>query len=391
VVRPVRFRFDDFVLAPRQRVLLRGGTPVPLIPKYFDLLVVLVERRHDAVSKDAIFSAVWRDVVVSDGALAQAVRTLRRTLGDNSREPKFIRTVSRHGYQFVYGGVIEEPDDEPGAGGRRRIRACRERSRRSCRSSPPDRRRARRRGRSARPRGTPARARHRQMRWPRWPGGPATRRRWRSCGTRAGTSRAPAAYRSIPPPRSPWSACVCGMRAASWPGAGPGPRWPAPRPVHSLARSAVGAGFLSPGSSASLRASLALAALGALCRRPGRCRYRRRAGSSRGTRTIAPAWGLVVSGATAGLLVAAAADLLLRALVDGLVGHVALTGNSLVGRPGDRRDGRTGLCAGDPPAPGRRTRAPKGRRRVAAAGIVAAVVAAGAAGLASRAVRWSEA
>jgi len=47
------------------------------------------------------------------GALAQAVRTLRRTLGDNSRESKFIRTVSRHGYQFVYAGVVEEPDNEP--------------------------------------------------------------------------------------------------------------------------------------------------------------------------------------------------------------------------------------------------------------------------------------
>ena len=111
MVRPVRFRFDDFVLAPRQRVLLRNGTPVPLIPKYFDLLVLLVERRHDAVPKEAMFSTVWSDVIVSDGALAQAVRTLRRTLGDNSREPKFIRTVSRHGYQFVYAGVVEEADD----------------------------------------------------------------------------------------------------------------------------------------------------------------------------------------------------------------------------------------------------------------------------------------
>lgn len=84
---------------------------VPLIAKYFDLLVLLVERRHDAVPKEAMFSTVWSDVIVSDGALAQAVRTLRRTLGDNSREPKFIRTVSRHGYQFVYAGVVEEADD----------------------------------------------------------------------------------------------------------------------------------------------------------------------------------------------------------------------------------------------------------------------------------------
>jgi DNA-binding winged helix-turn-helix (wHTH) protein len=108
---PSRFKFDQFVLSPRQRLLLRDGTPVPLIPKYFDLLVLLVDRRQEAVSKQTIFADVWSDVVVSDGALSQAVRTLRRTLGDNPREPRFIRTVSRHGYQFVCVDVREEPDD----------------------------------------------------------------------------------------------------------------------------------------------------------------------------------------------------------------------------------------------------------------------------------------
>jgi len=94
-------------------LLLRDGRPVALIPKYFDLLVLLILRRHDAVSKNAIFAEVWSDVVVSDGALAQAVRTLRRTLGDDVREPRFIRTVSRHGYQFVWPNVTEEADDDP--------------------------------------------------------------------------------------------------------------------------------------------------------------------------------------------------------------------------------------------------------------------------------------
>jgi DNA-binding winged helix-turn-helix (wHTH) protein len=112
VTPPVRYRFDAFALSPRQRLLLRDGCPVPLIPKYFDLLVLLVRHRHEAVSKQQIFGEIWSDVVVSDGALSQAVRTLRRTLNDNSREPRFIRTVSRHGYQFVWSEVVEEPDDD---------------------------------------------------------------------------------------------------------------------------------------------------------------------------------------------------------------------------------------------------------------------------------------
>jgi DNA-binding winged helix-turn-helix (wHTH) protein len=112
-----RYRFSDFVVSPRRRTLVRSGRELPLIPRYFDLLVFLVEHRHEAVHRRDIFDRVWSDVVVSDSALSQAVRTLRRTLGDDSREPRFIRTVSRHGYRFVFGDVIEEEDDDawPGA------------------------------------------------------------------------------------------------------------------------------------------------------------------------------------------------------------------------------------------------------------------------------------
>jgi DNA-binding winged helix-turn-helix (wHTH) protein len=108
-----RYRFSEFVLSPRRRVLTREGLEQPLIPRYFDLLVFLVEHRHEAVHRRDIFDRVWSDVVVSDSALSQAIRTIRRTLGDDSREPRFIRTVSRHGYRFVYEGVLEEVDDPP--------------------------------------------------------------------------------------------------------------------------------------------------------------------------------------------------------------------------------------------------------------------------------------
>ncbi|MFN8062402.1 MAG: winged helix-turn-helix domain-containing protein [Vicinamibacterales bacterium] len=110
-----RYRFRDFVVSPRQRQLQRGGEAIPLIPRYFDLLVLLLELRDTAVTRQVIFDRVWTDVIVSDGALSQAIRTLRRTLGDDSREPVFIRTVSRHGYRFVCTDVVEEPDEGPAA------------------------------------------------------------------------------------------------------------------------------------------------------------------------------------------------------------------------------------------------------------------------------------
>ncbi len=107
----IRYRFSEFVLSPRRRLLLRRGREQPLIPRYFDLLVFLVERRHEAVHRRDIFDRVWSDVIVSDSALSQAIRTIRRTLGDDSREPRFVRTVSRHGYRFVFTDVAEEADD----------------------------------------------------------------------------------------------------------------------------------------------------------------------------------------------------------------------------------------------------------------------------------------
>ena len=106
---PPRYRFAEFALSPARRSLVRSGREVPLIPRYLDLLLLLVEKRSVALHRQEIFDRVWADVVVSDGALSQAVRTLRRTLGEGG-ERVFIRTVSRHGYQFVC-PVAEEADE----------------------------------------------------------------------------------------------------------------------------------------------------------------------------------------------------------------------------------------------------------------------------------------
>jgi DNA-binding winged helix-turn-helix (wHTH) protein len=103
-----RYRFDEFTVSPSTRLLLKGDVEIPLIPRYFDLLVLLIERRNEAVTRNEIFDRVWNDVIVSDGALTQAIRSLRRSLGDRAKEPRFIRTVSRHGYRFVFEDVVEE-------------------------------------------------------------------------------------------------------------------------------------------------------------------------------------------------------------------------------------------------------------------------------------------
>jgi DNA-binding winged helix-turn-helix (wHTH) protein len=93
-------RFADFELDEERRQLLRSGQPVPLEPKAYELLSLLVARRPRTLSRAQIRDVVWPDVFVSESTLSQAVNGIRRALDDDAREPRFIRTAHRFGYAF---------------------------------------------------------------------------------------------------------------------------------------------------------------------------------------------------------------------------------------------------------------------------------------------------
>ena len=95
------YRFDGFRLDPRGRRLSRDGAAVELNARYFDALLLLVRRQGQLVSKERFLDEVWRGVPVTDEALTQCIRTLRRQLGDNAASPRFIETVPKHGYRFI--------------------------------------------------------------------------------------------------------------------------------------------------------------------------------------------------------------------------------------------------------------------------------------------------
>lgn len=94
------FQFGDFELQPPSRALLAGGAAVAVEPKVFDLLRYLVENRDRAVGRDELIAAVWGRVDVADATLQQAISRLRRVLRETPDAP-FVRTVPRHGYQWV--------------------------------------------------------------------------------------------------------------------------------------------------------------------------------------------------------------------------------------------------------------------------------------------------
>jgi DNA-binding winged helix-turn-helix (wHTH) protein len=96
----VRARFDDFVLDSETRQLTRDGKEIHLSPKAFAVLCALLEKRPNVVPKADLFGQVWPEVFVVEGNLNVLVGELRRALGDDPQEPRFIRTVHGVGYAF---------------------------------------------------------------------------------------------------------------------------------------------------------------------------------------------------------------------------------------------------------------------------------------------------
>jgi DNA-binding winged helix-turn-helix (wHTH) protein len=107
------FWFGEFELDQERRQLLRAGEPVSLEPKAYELLSLLVERRPRALSRAQIRDVVWPQTFVSESTLAVVVNGIRQALGDDARQPRFIRTVHGFGYAFC-GEVREVAEERPG-------------------------------------------------------------------------------------------------------------------------------------------------------------------------------------------------------------------------------------------------------------------------------------
>src|SRR5688572_20984096 len=104
------FRFGRFQLDPDDRLLRSDDGPVELNARYLDALMLLVREKGRLVSKDRFLDEVWRGVPVTDEALTQCIKTLRRQLGDDAASPRFIETVPKHGYRFV--ADVEQVDGQ---------------------------------------------------------------------------------------------------------------------------------------------------------------------------------------------------------------------------------------------------------------------------------------
>ena len=93
--------FAEFRLDPVSGHLYRRNEPVPLAPKAFALLQLLAGQAGRLVSKQELLDGVWHGVFVGDAVLKGAIKEVRKALGDDSHEPRFIETAHRRGYRFI--------------------------------------------------------------------------------------------------------------------------------------------------------------------------------------------------------------------------------------------------------------------------------------------------
>jgi DNA-binding winged helix-turn-helix (wHTH) protein/tetratricopeptide (TPR) repeat protein len=115
-----RYRIADLVVDVGAMSVERDGEALALAPLSFDLMVALVRAAPDVVSPDRLVDAVWGDVAQTDETLTQRVALLRRALGDDARDPRYVRSVRGRGYQLV--PAVEADRMAPrGHHGRRRL------------------------------------------------------------------------------------------------------------------------------------------------------------------------------------------------------------------------------------------------------------------------------
>lgn len=95
------FRFGDIEVKEREFLLIKSGEAAHVEPTAFRVLLFLLRNPGRLVTKDEILSTVWTDAAVSDNSLTRSIATLRRLLGDDKREPRYIATVHTVGYRFL--------------------------------------------------------------------------------------------------------------------------------------------------------------------------------------------------------------------------------------------------------------------------------------------------
>ena len=102
------YRCEDVEIDPSLGCLKRGGVEQHLRQQSFHLLLYMIEQRQRLIGKEELIENFWQGAAVTDNAIVQCIKEIRKALGDDPHEPRFIRTIHKIGYRFI-AQVVEEP------------------------------------------------------------------------------------------------------------------------------------------------------------------------------------------------------------------------------------------------------------------------------------------
>lgn len=95
------YHFENVEIDPALKCLKRGGLELHLRQQSFHLLLYMIERRQRLISKEELIENFWQGAAVTDNAVVQCIKEIRKALGDDPHEPRFIRTIHKIGYRFI--------------------------------------------------------------------------------------------------------------------------------------------------------------------------------------------------------------------------------------------------------------------------------------------------
>jgi len=105
------YEFGPFRIDLEERQLLRGQDTIPLTPKAFETLLILIRSSQRVVLKDDLMKALWPDSFVEESNLTQNIFVLRKALGESAQGARYIATVPGRGYRFTE--KVRDVTDKP--------------------------------------------------------------------------------------------------------------------------------------------------------------------------------------------------------------------------------------------------------------------------------------
>ncbi len=106
-----QFRIGDLLVVPDRLLVVRNSQEIKFEPRWMEVLVMLAEHAGEALSSERLLIEVWGSTIYDDSPIIKTISRIRNSIGDDSRKPCYIETVSKAGYRLI--APVSYPEKPP--------------------------------------------------------------------------------------------------------------------------------------------------------------------------------------------------------------------------------------------------------------------------------------